>query len=270
MEILVVIGIVALLMALLLPALSSVRRAGRKTAEQNDLRSILAGWSSYASDFNERILPGYLETDVQQQWKVNFPREKGGGSIDRAFARSYPFRLLSYVSFHLPAFYGYAKSTGVDVETDAADIAEHPAFGYNGLYLGGWYEGLHPGGVARMRFELANVTALNMSQIQRTTETVVFTSSAAMNAGLRVDSIDVDTPGSHFVVPPFVGMTQQWQPLGHAIEVMATTSVPLPRYGSQLATGFADGHTALVQVSELNDQRKWIPAAESADFTHAP
>lgn len=267
-EVLVVIGILGLLLAILLPAIGAVRRSSFKSKEMVNIREMIVGWQSYAGDANNRILPGYLAEDVQQQWKVAYPKSKGSGNVDAVYAQSYPFRLLSYVSFHLPSFYGYAEGTSVDADEDAAGIANAPAFGYNAYYLGGWYEGLHPGGVPRLRFELAQVTAFSMSQVSDSSNQVVFASSAEFSAGTQAERIDIDTPGAHFVVPPIVAETRQWQPLGNILQVNASTAVPAMRYTDQVAVAWADGHTSAVSPNELNDQRKWIPKADTADFTH--
>ncbi len=267
-EILVVIAIVGVLMAILLPAIGAARRSSLKSKELVNIREMVIGWQTYASDANNRLLPGYLAEDVQQQWRVSYPKSRGGSAVDAVHARTYPFRLLSYVSFHLPAFYGYAEGNDLDPDADAAGIANTPAFGYNALYLGGWYEGLHPGGIPRMRFEVAQVTAFAMSQIGDSSNQVVFTASAEFSAGTNAGRIDIDTPGSHFVVPPIVAQTRQWEPLGDVLRVDTQSPVPAMRYTDQVAVAFADGHTASVAPNELNDQRKWIPRAETPDYTH--
>lgn len=267
-ELLVVIAVVGVLMALLLPAIGAARRASYKTAELNDIRAVIVGWQSYASDASNRIMPGYIAEDVQQQWKVKYPKAKGGSSVDAVHAQSYPFRLLSYISFSLPTLYGYAEGTSADADEDAVGIANAPAFGYNAYYLGGWYEGLHPGGVPRLRFELAGVTAFAMSQISDSSNTVVFTSSAEFSQGTLAERLDANAPGSHYVVPPILAQTRQWRPVGNILSVEADGAVPAMRYTDQIAVAYADGHTSQSTPNDLDDQRKWIPRANAKDFTH--
>jgi prepilin-type N-terminal cleavage/methylation domain-containing protein len=74
-EMLVVIGIIAVLLGLLLPALSSVQNRARKNTELSHLRQLHFAWMAYANDNNDSALPGYIDEGVQQRWRirVRFP-----------------------------------------------------------------------------------------------------------------------------------------------------------------------------------------------------
>lgn len=58
LELLVVISIIATLIALLLPALSGARRAGRTATCASNLRQIAVGWAMYAQDHDDVCIPG--------------------------------------------------------------------------------------------------------------------------------------------------------------------------------------------------------------------
>jgi prepilin-type N-terminal cleavage/methylation domain-containing protein len=51
-ELLIVIGIIALLISILLPAVSKVRIAGQKVATQNTINRLVQGCEAYFQDFN--------------------------------------------------------------------------------------------------------------------------------------------------------------------------------------------------------------------------
>ncbi len=61
-ELLVVIGIIALLIAILLPTLSRAREAGRSVKCLSNLRSIGQAMSLYTVDFKGRVVPGFVQT----------------------------------------------------------------------------------------------------------------------------------------------------------------------------------------------------------------
>jgi len=78
-ELLVVVAIIAILMSLLLPALSDVRRLARQTLCSNNQSQIVRGLNSYASDYNDWI-PGSESSGAS--W--GYTRRFGiGGSTSR-------------------------------------------------------------------------------------------------------------------------------------------------------------------------------------------
>lgn len=69
-ELLVVIAIIALLMAILMPALSRAREQGKRTACVNNLRQLTMGWILYADDTNDKVVPANtgLSTGAWVRW----------------------------------------------------------------------------------------------------------------------------------------------------------------------------------------------------------
>ena len=61
-ELLVVIAIIAILAAILLPALNKARQQGHKATCLNNLKQNFSGWIAYADTNDEVALPGYLDT----------------------------------------------------------------------------------------------------------------------------------------------------------------------------------------------------------------
>jgi prepilin-type N-terminal cleavage/methylation domain-containing protein/prepilin-type processing-associated H-X9-DG protein len=57
-ELLVVISIIALLMAILLPALARAREQGKRIVCLNNLRQLTLAWMNYASTYNDKLVNG--------------------------------------------------------------------------------------------------------------------------------------------------------------------------------------------------------------------
>ena len=57
-ELLVVIAIIAVLMAILFPALNNAREQGKRTVCLGNLRQLTLAWIMYADDYNDRIVSG--------------------------------------------------------------------------------------------------------------------------------------------------------------------------------------------------------------------
>lgn len=325
-ELLVVIGIIAILLALLAPALGGAIRRSHKFEETNGLREVAKAWNLYANTFSGAALPGYLDPGMQGPppgWNVEYeyhtppPGPPGTTSIviPQDIAAPWTWRLLPYLSYNHDVIHGHLDEPNVDQSnmtepTEVQEIAYEPGFGYNGYYVGGWWEMVDLGGddIPRYRFfdatadldgdgsidpkkEFARVVVRSISQIRRSTELVVFCSSSMVEPGVY-KKWKSDRPGSHIVIPPWLADEQQWgfptrgpggpsSPGGTqtaaaglgdmwTIEAFIQTSVPIARYTKSTAVVYADGHTANQSAGDLMDMRQWIDTADKRDYQHLP
>jgi len=300
---LVVISIIGLLLGLVLPALSGVRRKGYKTQELNNLKQVNYAWLMYANQNNDAALPGYLTPDVQRRWKLKseFPDHKDIPpapnylASDPNVAGPWTWRLLPYMEYSHDVVRGYElddshQSVMLNISSDIAEagkIAEEPAFGYNVYYLGGyWRMGTigtdtlplvdyynHCDNTSGVGQKLSIPTTVG--QIKNSSNIIVFCSSTLVTgAGIQGPFTD-DRPGSYLVTPPIMAMEQRWQlhPQGdnRSLQILATDDVfiPLCRYTNAAAVMFADGHIDQQQYNALFDQRRWIDSATDRAYKHA-
>lgn len=225
-ELLVVIAILATIIGILLPALGGARAASRKTEELNNIRPMFAAWNLYAGQNDDAALPGWIAPAAQDSWEVSY-RYPDQTTIPAELAAPYSWRLMKFLDYNTDTIIGRLDSAAPDLSDIAEDIAFRPQFGYNGLYIGGFYEPpdtiapAGPGGPAAapvLRFGRDRVVAQKVSQVGGTPRTVVFCASASTNPddgplalepGLHKNFSD-SMPGSHLVVPPVVAGVQVW------------------------------------------------------------
>jgi prepilin-type N-terminal cleavage/methylation domain-containing protein/prepilin-type processing-associated H-X9-DG protein len=79
-ELLVVISIIALLIAILLPALSGARQAAEATSCQSNLRQLLIGWTAYEVD-NSVLMAGYDYSGAPSVYKYWWGVSNGSGDM---------------------------------------------------------------------------------------------------------------------------------------------------------------------------------------------
>ncbi len=79
-ELLVVIAIIALLMAILLPALSRAREMGKRAVCQNQMKHLAIGWYMYCDDNNEKLPYG----NIWWSWGWTAPAQPGPCFVEPA------------------------------------------------------------------------------------------------------------------------------------------------------------------------------------------
>jgi hypothetical protein len=298
-ELIVVIAILATLAGLILPALSGARKRSAKSAEMNNLKQLGHAWMLYANANQDAALPGYLDTKVQQDpvpgvsrgWGVTykFPDRSAIPINALNLAGPWVWRLASYFDFNHPLVHAHLDEPNPDVFSMVKEgklVAYEPAFGYNGFYLGGWWDMLNLGGVQTPRFKFFDHCSvdppptrplripLGVGQITRPSDMVTFCSSHVFASAGVQRSLASNTSGWHMVMPPTMADTPRWRPApgdSRTLEVLAPgTWAPIGRYTGGVATLSADGHVSEESHQSLFDQRKWIDNAETAAMTHGP
>lgn len=240
-ELLVTIGVIALLMGLLISGLRGAMGSARKTRELNGLRGVYAAWYQYANTYDEGILPGFLDTATQTSWKVNYTNSSGK-ALSPALAQPYPWRLARFLDDPYGTMLNYLETDVTDANGEVSGewdggpehpawmagafgqsgsaMALQPAFGYNSFYFGGWYQNGTPSfaDAAWTTASGGNVTGrlvcTRLANISRTTEVVVFASSTLRDPGnYRAASRPEDRiPGCPWITPPQLGTTAVWEP----------------------------------------------------------
>ena len=203
-ELLVVVGILALLLGMLLPALSGAQKRSSKHKELNAIRQVGLGWTLYANANNDKLLPGYLDSDVQQRWRVKYEYPNHWDIPAGELAGPWTWRLLPYLENDIATVHSYADETGyetvtldpsateaapIDMQQTATPIAFEPGFGYNAYYVGGWWT--MESGLARPllydavrdvdgTLKPVNVLSRSVGTIRRPTTLMIFCSASLL------------------------------------------------------------------------------------------
>ena len=239
-ELMVVIAAIAILMGVLLVGLQSASRLSKNVRSMSRLKQLHIGWTTYANAYEDRLLPGYLDVDVQSAWRVRY-RAPNGERLDPNVCRTYPWRLLPYLDYDLDAMYGYSSNLaqlentiGVDAQGEVTQsqalIADTPAFGYNAYYVGGWWEARTDGDTVRphltygntaaeirvgddLRMAKGRLVARTMGQIANPSRLIAFCSSVTRNPGIYMRQED-NPIGAAWVVPRRLCTVTVWDEYG--------------------------------------------------------
>lgn len=231
-EMLVVIAVIAALIGLLLAGLQSAQRSGKRTKQMSDLRQVFNGWAQYAGTYGDSLMPGYMDDDVQQSWRVTY-KYKDGTRIPTQYTRTYPWRLLPYLDGAFPTLFEYLELDDDDAlkpknpdgtlnTAGMALVSEQPAFGYNAYYLGGWWTTVNA--TPTLTFGNATwtqsggttvqgrVVATKLGGVTAPDRMIAFCASSFREPGFYKMENDDAVPGAAWVVPTRLGAESIWRP----------------------------------------------------------
>ncbi len=291
-EIIVVVSIVAVLVAILIPALSGAKNRSKKLKELNLISHVGKAWTMSSGNHLDKLLPGYLSIEMQAQKKLAwaFPNESlippapNYSETDPNYAGPWTFRLLPYLDYDWRSllFYRDTEWTSNELRENAKIIATQPAFGYNGFYLGGWWEiDVHSdkplvlfGSVSLADGRRRSVVTKNISSIKKPENQIVFCSTFYSPED-NIYKLEDTTTGVHFSTPSVLARVVSWLPLPeNQIEARTNAYAPIGRFNGDPAICLADGSVRSVETEILLDQQMWIPVAETIgdnpaeDFSH--
>jgi prepilin-type N-terminal cleavage/methylation domain-containing protein len=292
-EMIVVIAVIAVLFAILVPSLRSTQSRARKVKEAAKISEVGKAWQMYLGDHQDKILPGYLSTKVQEYRKLAwalpdeslvFPAPTYDYNLPNN-AGPWTWRLLNYLDYDWRSLLNYRDTdewTTNDIRDYSSVIATEPAFGYNGFYLGGWWslnnhsnkpEGLFSS-VQLTDGNRANMITSTSSAIKKPSSQIVFCSTFYASQGVY-QNMPNDTPGSYFAAPSILARVTKWVPLSESkLEVRVETFAPLGRGNGPPVITNADGSTKTITYQELVNQQLWIPRARTigdipaSEFSH--
>lgn len=176
-ELMVSVAVIALLIAILLPALSGASKSARQVKGLSNMRQLAAGWHLYSSENQEIMLPG------------RFPALPGGTAnpanyYDVGNGKKYRARYLPVLGKYVGLFAFTNPDRNNDRQDIDGDVFRCPAaadrtdegncaFGYNHQFLGN----------ARLRSGVYRNFPLRQTRLQTTARTVMFADAMGTAAG---------------------------------------------------------------------------------------
>ncbi len=272
-ELLVVVGVIALLLSLLMPAMARCRLAAQRVKAIAGVRELLMGYTQYHQQHRGALLPGYTPPTLAGR-PVTVTDRRSGHTFGLPVADRYPWRLAEYCGNVWAVLHGDGPVPPLPARDDAAGAALmkaytlslSPTFGLNAVFLGG-----HTGfaGFGGPTGDLPNTgrhVAFRASEIRRPGELIVFAESQTRNYPLGDPSA-----GLHYLTPPRA-IGEKWRIRNGKFELLfaGIMGIPQGRYGDRTVVGFFDGHAELLRPDELADMRRWAPRASSHDYDFVP
>lgn len=255
-ELLVVIGIIALLAAMLLPALGKARYRASQVNEMSGSRQLLIAWSLYAEDNSDSVLPGYRHGLTASDFQ--------GRPVNHPINARYPWRIAPYLGKSFDVMYlnenrrtleTFRRMEDPDLGVYAASV--FPSQGINSVFVGGDDVELPPTERAFERF--GRFCVLKTAEVNRPSELLVFTSARGPFEGRIV-------PGYYVVKPPYLN-ARRWAVDWNSDDGPEAWGYVHPRYNLRSVTGMVDGHVENLDRRRIQDMRQWANPADRADWT---
>lgn len=258
-ELLIVIGIIAVLVGILLPVVARARQQAWMTEEMAAARQLMIAYLSYTTDNRGALIPGRIDVSKYPGMKVT--DDEGKPLPDLAVNR-WPWRLAAHID------YGLRGTILVNERATAfADrsqplwaylVSVFPSFGMNLTNVGGNLE---------VPAENHPEFLRKITHSRHSSRLIVFTSARAETA----------TQGYFYVRPPIYRMAtwsapQRWPDRAFNVADDASQwGYVDPRWRGRAVVACLDGHVEALEIDELRDMTRWAePAARSGDAQWAP
>jgi len=269
-ELLVVIGVIALLMGLLAPALSKARKAAKQTQVCAGLRELLTGYTQYHIQNKGAVLMGYIPNTLNG-WAVSVDDPVSGQTFGTPIANRYPWRLAPYVGNIWGIIHNHADVPPLPESGDSASVAFlkaytlsiNPSFGLNSVFVGGQKD---YGGFIGDQPNSGKHVVFRASEVRQSSRLIVF---AECQGRIGANAMFADaSSGLHWLTPPRMG-GQRWTVEGGKFVITrdgTDTGLPMGRFSDRAAVGFFDGHVDCLLPAELTDMRLWANLADREDY----
>lgn len=268
-ELLVSIAIIAVLVGLLIPALSQSRTNAKTARELAAAQQLMLAYALYADDNRGQILPGYVpDAWVAQSPPAGAPElvvhDEAGGRVYGTHARRYPWRIAPYMEHNFAALYKderiLQQYRSLDTEQYHYLVSLSPSFGLNSTFFGGDAD---RNGFNRTALGLyGQFYAVRLDAPKRPSHLIAFASA-------RGPGVDGDaTEGFFRIDAPYVrarlwSVPPTWNDPGQPPGLSGNVSY---RHQGKTAAAHLDGHADLLDYGAMDDMTRWADQANRPDW----
>jgi prepilin-type N-terminal cleavage/methylation domain-containing protein len=266
-ELLVVVAIIALLIGLLLSGLAVLQGSAERTREMAVARSLGIAWTSYATDNQGNVLPGYASGFAAEDPYGN-PLETETIPIA---AQRWPWRLASYLGNDMAALYSDGTRLKPDLAQDEGyaevlyEVSAYPSFGLNSLFVGG--DENYGGFSDVFRETFGRFYVERLSRVRHPEKLTVFASTRSNTAA--PGSGETGLHEGYFRALPPAWTTDLWATTYDEDDPASAGNVS-PRHDAGAITVTVDGGVHTQEMKALRDMRFWSDHATSAGWRLTP
>ena len=294
-ELLVVIGIIALLISILLPALNKARQSASTVRSLSAIRQITHAYLDYAHTNGGTLLPGFLPERTAANLEPEVLDRASGHMLVGRAARHWPFRLAASNHALWGAIRPALRSSDLPLMSDSLAEADakayaaslYPTFGLNTVYLGGHApnnmadigaaKDYYRGYLAGSRPNTDKHVAFKLNEVRSSARQIVFVETIVANGSGPIDKADATAlNGLHYANAPRNDAASgvYWNVVGGKAKMQIAPStkrvlgLPGSRSGKAIPVSFLDGHAEARPIDQLTDMRDWAPRATASDSSY--
>ncbi len=273
-ELMVVIGVIAVLISFIGPTLGRTRMMAKQTREMSMSRQVMIAFTCYGGDNKSAVMVGYPSADM-----VNGPMvvvDDRGNRLTGEPAQRYPWRIASYFTSNFTGLYDNAKLLS-DLRGSEAQYAKmgvnypyvislFPSLGMNIAFIGG--SDKHGANDKLFQKMYGRQYISKLEEPLRPSRLLTFVSARCEEQAALPGLGKLD--GFFRVDAPY-WTSRKWAESydSNAAAPETNSGYVSLRYANKAVCAAFDGHAEMLGWNDLNDMTRWSDKATSATWTLA-